>query len=159
MEQVTGPRDVREHVQAFMDTARPVAVIPQGTLLLTAGLGLLVMVLFGWGALTSFLRSLVTNMQSAIRNHMDTLLQELNEQTKKSLLLEIGNATEEMQHSLTTKLEKTAETLGGQVRDLQKIVRDLADAPRENLDAHALCEELWEQPATCARTMVPNPRR
>ncbi|CAE7235040.1 unnamed protein product [Symbiodinium sp. KB8] len=95
MEQVTGPRDVREHVQAFMDTARPVAVIPQGTLLLTAGLGLLVMVLFGWGALTSFLRSLVTNMQSAIRNHMDTLLQELNEQTKKSLLLEIGNATED----------------------------------------------------------------
>ena len=45
-------------------------------------------------------------MQGAIRNHLDTLLQELNEQTKKSLLLEIGNATEEMQHSLTTRLEK-----------------------------------------------------
>ena len=111
MEQFTGPRDVREHVQAFMDSARPVAVIPQGTLLVTAGLGLLVMVLFGWGALTSFLRGLVTNMQNAIRSHMDTLVQELNEQTKKSLLLEIGNAKEEMQYSLTVKLENTAEAL------------------------------------------------
>ena len=144
MEQVTGPRDVREHVQAFMDTARPVAVILQGTLLVTAGLGLLVMVLFGWGALTSFLRGLVTNMQNAIRSHMDTLVQELNEQTKKSLLLEIGNAKEEMQHSLTIKLETTTEALGGRLQDLHKLVRDLADAPRESMDAHTFGEELWD---------------
>ena len=144
MEQFAGPRDVREQVQAFMDTARPVAVIPQGTLLITACLGLLVMVLFGWGALTSFLRGLVTNMQNAIRSHMDTLMQELNEQTKKSLLLEIDNAREEMQHSLTAKLETTTEALGGKLQDLHKLVRDLADAPRESMDAHAFGEELWD---------------
>ena len=30
------------------------------------------------------------------------------------------------------------------MRDIQKAVKDLTDAPRENLDAHALCEELWD---------------
>ena len=144
MEQFAGPRDVREQMQAFMDTARPVAVIPQGALLITACLGLLVMALFGWGALTSFLRGLVTNMQNAIRSHMDTLMQELNEQTKKSLLLEIDNAREEMQHSLTAKWETTTEALGGKLQDLHKLVRDLADAPRESMDAHAFGEELWD---------------
>ena len=32
MELGTQPRDVREQVQSFMDTARPVAVIPHGGL-------------------------------------------------------------------------------------------------------------------------------
>ncbi|CAE7532301.1 unnamed protein product, partial [Symbiodinium sp. KB8] len=41
--------------QAFMDSARPVAVIPSGTMLLTVVIGVGVLVLFGWGALTSFL--------------------------------------------------------------------------------------------------------
>ena len=144
MEQIASPRDVREHVQAFMDTARPVAVIPQGTLLLTAVIGVTVMVLFGWGALTSFLRGLVTNMQGAVRDHLSTMLQELNEQTKKSLLLEIGNATEEMQHSLTTSMEKATESLASQVHDIRAAINGLSDAPQAGLDAHALGEELWD---------------
>ncbi|CAE7930361.1 pol, partial [Symbiodinium necroappetens] len=87
----------------------------QGTLLLTAVIGVTVMVLFGWGALTSFLRSLVTTMQGA-----------------------------EMQHSLTTRMEKTTETLVSQVHDIQAAIKGLADAPRESLDAHAFGEELWD---------------
>ncbi|CAE7414869.1 HYDIN, partial [Symbiodinium necroappetens] len=116
----------------------------EGTLLLTAVIGVTVMVLFGWGALTSFLRSLVTTMQGAVREHLAALLQELNEQTKKSLLLEIGNATEEMQHSLTTRLEKTTESLASQVHDIQAAIKGLSDAPRESLDTHAFGEEFWD---------------
>ncbi|OLQ11518.1 hypothetical protein AK812_SmicGene4691 [Symbiodinium microadriaticum] len=144
MEQMTGPRDVREHVQAFMDSARPVAVIPSGTMLLTAVIGVSVLVLFGWGALTSFLRSLVTTMQGAVREHLAALLQDLNEQTKKSLLLEIGNATEEMQHSLTSRLEKTTEALTSQVSAIQTAVTKLGDAPRDGPNTTTCAEELWD---------------
>ena len=141
---MTGPRDVREHVQAFMDSARPVAVIPSGTMLLTAVIGVSVLVLFGWGALTSFLRSLVTTMQGAVREHLAALLQDLNEQTKKSLLLEIGNATEEMQHSLTSRLEKTTEALTSQVSAIQTAVTKLGDAPRDGPNTTTCAEELWD---------------
>ena len=144
MEQMTGPRDVREHVQAFMDSARPVAVIPSGTMLLTVVIGVGVLVLFGWGALTSFLRSLVTTMQGAVREHLAALLQDLNEQTKKSLLLEIGNATEEMQHSLTSRMEKTTEALTSQVNAIQTAVAKLGDAPRDGPNTTTFAEELWD---------------
>ena len=144
MEQMTAPRDVREHVQAFMDSARPVAVIPSGTMLLTTLIGVSVLLLFGWGALTSFLRSLVTTMQSAVRQHLTTVLQDLNEETKKTLLLEIGNATEEMQHSLTSRLEQTSKALESQVNAIQASIKDYADAPRDGLSATALAEELWD---------------
>ncbi|OLP96904.1 hypothetical protein AK812_SmicGene20838 [Symbiodinium microadriaticum] len=139
-----GPRDVREHVQAFMDSARPVAVIPSGTMLLTVVIGVSVLVLFGWGALTSFLRSLVTTMQGAVREHLAALLQDLNEQTKKSLLLEIGNATEEMQHSLTSRMEKTTEALTSQVNAIQTAVAKLGDAPRDGPNTTTFAEELWD---------------
>ena len=144
MEEMTGPRDVREHVQAFMDSARPVAVIPSGTMLLTAVIGVSVLVLFGWGALTSFPRSLVTTMQGAVREHLAALLQDLNEQTKKSLLLEIGNATEEMQHSLTSRMEKTTEALTSQVNAIQTAVAKLGDAPRDGPNTTTFAEELWD---------------
>ena len=144
MEQMTGPRDVREHVQAFMDSARPVAVIPSGTILLTTVIGVSLLLLFGWGALTSFLRSLVTAMQTAIRAHLTTVLQELNEETKKTLQLEIGNATEEMQHSLTSRLEDTTKALESQVNEIQASIKNYMDAPRESLSATALAEELWD---------------
>ncbi|CAE7313743.1 unnamed protein product [Symbiodinium sp. KB8] len=144
MEQMTGPRDVREHVQAFMDSARPVAVIPSGTMLLTVVIGVSVLVLFGWGALTSFLRSLVTTMQGAVREHLAALLQDLNEQTKKSLLLEIGNATEEMQHSLTSRMEKATEALTSQVNAIQSAVAKLGDAPRDGPNTTTFAEELWD---------------
>ncbi|CAE7941830.1 unnamed protein product, partial [Symbiodinium necroappetens] len=130
--------------QAFMDSARPVAVIPSGTMLLTAVIGVSVLLLFGWGALTSFLRGLVTTMQGAVREHLATMLQDLNEQTKKSLLLEIGNATEEMQHALTSRLEKTTEALESQVGAIQVSIKNFVDAPRDSLNATTLAEELWD---------------
>ena len=153
MEQMTAPRDVREHVQAFMDSARPVAVLPSGTMLLTAVIGVSVLMLFGWGALTSFLRSLVTTMQGAIREHLAALLQDLNEQTKRTLLLEIGNATEEMRHSLTSRLEQTVETLTTQLNAIQLAVTNLADAPRDGLTAVTLTSSL-EQTSAALTTQL-----
>ncbi|CAE6971092.1 unnamed protein product [Symbiodinium sp. KB8] len=137
-------KDVREHVQAFMDSARPVAVIPSGTMLLTAVIGLGVLVLFGWGALTSFLRSLVTAMQGSIREHLAELLRDLAEQTKKSLLLEIQAATEEMQHSLTTRMEHTTEALSSRLNEVQAAVAKLAAAPHDGPSSATLAEELWD---------------
>ena len=49
-----------------------------------------------------------------------------------------------MQHSLTTRMEKTTEILVSQVHDIQAAIKGLADAPRESLDAHAFGEELWD---------------
>ena len=144
MEHMTIPQDVREHVQAFMDSARPVAVIPSGTMLLTAVIGLGVLVLFGWGALTSFLRSLVTAMQGSIREHLAELLRDLAEQTKKSLLLEIQAATEEMQHSLTTRMEHTTEALSSRLNEVQAAVAKLAAAPHDGPSSATLAEELWD---------------
>ena len=127
-----------------MDSARPVAVIPSGTMLLTIAIGVGLLLLFGWGALTSFLRSLVTTMQTAIRTQLIAVLQELNEETKKTLQLEIGNATEEMQHSLTTRLEDTTQALQSQVNEIQASIQSFVDAPRESLSATSVAEELWD---------------
>ncbi|OLP76043.1 Retrovirus-related Pol polyprotein from type-2 retrotransposable element R2DM, partial [Symbiodinium microadriaticum] len=137
-----GPRDVREHVQAFMDSARPVAVIPSGSIAIGVGL----LLLFGWGALTSFLRGLVTTMQTTIRTQLIAVLQELNEETRKTLQLEIGNATEKMQRSLTTRLEDatTTKALQSQVNEIQASIQSFIDAPRESLSATSLAEELWD---------------